>query len=278
MFERVIGRIFPGIVLNSIERRMVSQKTEWKRGKCAASISFDCEYKRDVIALPELINILKSYPFKTSFAWIGRWVAEYPKEHQKVVDDGHEIVNHTYSHPYSEELNMRKFTALSDAEIMEEIVKCDKICQEKLDSKPIGFRTPHFGRQHVERVYPILHRLHYTYSSSTIATYVPSGGIPFRVQKILELPVSPCPKHPWTAFDSYHSITARRHPGEGEFSSLFEELMGIGLRTEGYVNIYFDPTHITKNKDFLNMLDYLEENRKEVWATTMAEVARWCLK
>jgi len=277
MFERFLGRLFPSTVLDSFERKTAAHKIKWKRGSFAVSISFDCEYRRDIDTLPSLLDILSTHSFKTSFACIGKWVEEYPKQHRMIIEEGHEVLNHTYSHPYNEELNPRKFAELTNAEVEEEIKRCDEACRKVLGRGPIGFRTPHFGRQHTQREYALLRNLGYVYSSSKIATHVDSGAMPFIHDGIVELPVSPCPKHPWNTLDSYHSLQMGAHTKEGEFRSLFERLTEIISRNGGFVNIYVDPFHVVKNKDFIGILDHIESKKGEAWITSMAEIAKWYL-
>jgi peptidoglycan/xylan/chitin deacetylase (PgdA/CDA1 family) len=51
---------------------------------------------------------------------------------------GHEIENHTYSHPFG-------LARLSDEEIKNEIVKCNKIINDITGCAPIGFRSPGYN-------------------------------------------------------------------------------------------------------------------------------------
>ena len=88
-----------------------------RAGTAALTLSFDVDYQADVASLPELLDMLRPYPFKTSFAIVGRWVEQYPDQHLMILDEGHELINHSYSHPNSEELAPdRYFSQLSPAE------------------------------------------------------------------------------------------------------------------------------------------------------------------
>ena len=82
-----------------------------------------------------LINILKKYDVPATFFMVGSWVEKYSESVKKFHDAGHEIMNHSDTHPH--------INQLSDDKIREEITKCsDKI--EKLTGKrPLLFRGPY---------------------------------------------------------------------------------------------------------------------------------------
>jgi len=112
-----------------------------------------------------------------------KWLAEHYNR------PGHEIINHTYSHPNNEELNpSQKMNRLSYDEQKEEIVRCHEVCMDILKYEPVGFRTPHFGKLHSEAIYDILQELGYCYSSSTAAICVIGFGAPFMVKGFFEIP------------------------------------------------------------------------------------------
>jgi len=61
--------------------------------------------------------MLEQYRLPASFACIGKWIEEFPEVHRGLVDKGHEIINHTYSHPDNEQLDPnRKFNELDQKE------------------------------------------------------------------------------------------------------------------------------------------------------------------
>ena len=61
-------------------------------------LSFDIDYKKDMDSIPELLIILDKLSIKASFAVIGMHVEKYPEVFEKILLNGHEILNHTYSH------------------------------------------------------------------------------------------------------------------------------------------------------------------------------------
>lgn len=256
-------------------------KTDWRGKKACFTLSFDIDYTEDMRAIPSLLDTLSSYSFKACFACIGKFIEKYPEEHARIIEQGHEIVNHTYTHPDNEEWNPnQRFNELTIEQQKEEIAKFDEVCKNILNYKPMGFRTPHFGRLHSETVYTILEELDYKYSSSTVAIRTPNFGLPFMKENILEIPLSPCPKHPFGVFDSYHSFERGGgwHKKDGVFFRLFKELIQMGISTNSYINVYWDPQDIMKLNNFKNLLDYIEERQDDIWIATYQEVAEWWLK
>ena len=49
-------------------------------------------------ATPWILDILKQYDIKATFFMVGDNARKYPELHQRVVDEGHRIGNHTHNH------------------------------------------------------------------------------------------------------------------------------------------------------------------------------------
>lgn len=226
------------------------------------TISFDCDSYKDVCVLPNLLEYLESYNFKSSFACIGKLIEKYPKEHKLIIENGHEIINHTYSHPFNEELNsLNKFDKLPIGLQREEIVKCHKVCKSILGYEPNGFRIPHFATQYTDTIYSILSELGYSYSSSLLSVKSPTFGAPYCINGILELPIMTCPGHPFQAFDTYHAFRSKltSHKNEADFLETFEELIKFNLERELYINLYMDPLDIANFENMAAILDCIEK-------------------
>lgn len=273
----MITVLSPTYFLKSVYSENIGRR--WNGKRSCFSLSFDCDFIKDIETIITLLDILSSYSFKAIFACVGKWIEKYPREHMKIVEEGHEIINHTYTHPNNEELNSKqKFNELGMEQQREEIKKCHEACKRVLDYEPIGFRTPHFGILHTNSVYGILRELGYKYSSSTIAVRH-NNGVPFLTEeKILEFPLSGCPKHPFGVFDTWHSFRAPRatHKNENEFHGLFKKLIEIGINTNSYINVYFDPQDIVKLRHPQALLDYVEGERKNIWVATYKNLSgKW---
>ncbi len=239
-----------------------------------STVSFDCDHTADIEVLPRLLETLDSYQVKASFACIGAYIERYPREHRQILDRGHEIVNHTYSHPYHDELCPKwRFDTLSDQERRNEILRCHAVCEKILDYRPIGFRTPHFARQSSKGVHKILRELGYHYSSSTLAVSSPTFGDPYSIEGILEFPVSVCPRHPLQALDSHHAFESglTSHTRQ-DYEAIFSDLVSQCCEDGVYLNAYFDPQHMVDSLILDSILDGVKKNtRTECYGTIVRD-------
>ena len=230
--------------------------------KSYLTISFDCDLKEDIQAYPDLIAILDKHGIKASFAVVGKWIEMYPEEHKLLLREGHEIMNHTYTHPNNPYFNQNmRFNELSYEGQKEEIKKFDDVCKDILNYEPVGFRTPHFGGFHTQSVYSILSELNYKYSSSTIATRTKNFGMPYMENEIIEFPLSPCPKYPFSCLETWALYRApkRRYKNENELFELFKEIVELGEKSGSYLNFYFDPMDVIKMGCFEEMLSLIKD-------------------
>lgn len=265
---------FPRLFLRSIYRHNLENRC-WNGRRTCVTLSFDCDYPDDVEAIPDLLNKLKPYSYKASFACVGYWIEKYPKAHAMILEEGHEIVNHTYTHPDNDILTPgRKFKLISRDEKMDEILKCHDVCRKILGYKPQGLRVPHFKHLFTEEIYGMLKEIGYRYSSSTWVTGTTTYGQPFRERHgIVEFPLSNCPLHPFTVFDTWHSLNAPQlshrliHRGTESYCRLFEELVAMGEETGSYINIYMDPLDIKKLSGFGTFLERLNQPDRFLVAT-----------
>ena len=116
------------------------------------------------IVIPRFINIFRKYNIKASFFVIGKDL-----ENEKNVElielllkEGHEIANHTYSHPFG-------MKGMKRQEKEFEIIKCEELIKQYTGSKPAGFRAP--GYDVDTEILQILEERDYLYDSSVFPTY-----------------------------------------------------------------------------------------------------------
>lgn len=84
--------------------------------------------------IPDMLETLNKHHVKATFFLEGRWVKENPEMAKMIVDAGHEIGNHSYSHP-----DMSK---LSPASIREQLVKTNDVIKSVTDITPTWFAPP----------------------------------------------------------------------------------------------------------------------------------------
>ncbi len=70
------------------------------------SISFDAAWGAD--DTDELLAILKNNDVKATFFLCGYWVDKYPEEVKKIYEAGHDIGNHSNTHPHSSQLSLEE--------------------------------------------------------------------------------------------------------------------------------------------------------------------------
>ena len=270
------GRVLRQAVALGFPKRFFADIMRSQRGfgpYCV--VSFDCDFPRDVAALPRTVALLKEYGIAASFACIGQWVRQYPEPHRLLVDEGFELLNHTHTHPnlyhpgydYASEPGLSRafFNRIDREQRRREIEQCHAAFVDVLGVAPAGFRTPHFGALHVDDVYGLLADQGYLFSSSVLAAE--RGGVPYRTEEgIWEIPVSPCPCHPLGVFDTWHSLGKRgaSHKGEGELAGLFARLLASVVADGGLANIYLDPKEAVESGELERMLRLLAEADIEV--------------
>ena len=97
------------------------------------AISFDAAWGNE--DTHTLIEILKKYNIKTTFFVVGEWVDKYPESVKELADAGHEIMNHSNTHPH--------MTKLSKEQMQKEVTECNNKIESVTNKKPILFRPPY---------------------------------------------------------------------------------------------------------------------------------------
>ena len=98
------------------------------------AISFDAAWGADYT--PTLLKILEENNIKTTFFLTGIWVKEYPEMVKKLAAAGHELGNHSLTHPHC--------NALSEEEFLKELKENEELIY-KLTKKRTRLYRPPFG-------------------------------------------------------------------------------------------------------------------------------------
>lgn len=88
----------------------------------------------DLRYTPDVLDILKRYDVKATFFIVGENAERYPFLVQRQVEEGHEVENHTYTHP-----DLRMKTAVETSEEMAKTAEC---IRELTRRTPVYFRPP----------------------------------------------------------------------------------------------------------------------------------------
>jgi peptidoglycan/xylan/chitin deacetylase (PgdA/CDA1 family) len=225
--------------------------------RLAVSVSFDLDLDADIASLPMVLEALRDRNVRATFACIGAYVEQYPREHAAILAEGHEVMNHGYQLHHEirggTPVAHRFYHEMPKEEIERDIHRGHDALVQGLGHEPAGFRVPHFATMNWPQVrdwvFPVLKAAGYRYSSSTTAINAPYGGRCFEWDGISEFPLLTCPEHPRSVLDSWHCETLPGHPHSPQtFLPLFRRALelscGFGERT--YVNIYLDPSRVTR--------------------------------
>lgn len=260
----------PGILYPVYSRWQKRQMDEFGLTRGIVGISFDNDYRMDNEAAEQLLPLFKNFNMHVTWAVIGLWVKEYPVLHSHLLSDGHELMNHSWSHPDNAELrpgDHRKFDALTDQEIEDEITKVHTFCLERLGYRMRGFRLPHF-RKHPS-VARVLKKLEYEYTSNHFSLWAPSLGVPYTTgEGWVELPLAGIPRVPQRIFETYRLFRSPDglYSGESQFFGDFCRMLDFTERNRLVTVVYFDACDIVRlsNPPFEAFLDELAKRNIEV--------------
>ena len=97
------------------------------------AISFDAAWGND--DTEQLISILAEYDVPATFFVVGAWVDKYPESVKALSDAGHQIQNHSNTHPY--------MSKLSAEQITDELESCNKKIENITGVRPNLLRPPY---------------------------------------------------------------------------------------------------------------------------------------
>lgn len=97
------------------------------------AMSFDAAWGNEDTG--KLIEIMDKYKVKTTFFVVGGWVDKFPESVKQLSDAGHEIMNHSDTHPHMTQISVEK--------MKEEVGNCDSKIEKITGKKPTLFRAPY---------------------------------------------------------------------------------------------------------------------------------------
>ncbi|HIV85335.1 MAG TPA: polysaccharide deacetylase family protein [Candidatus Monoglobus merdigallinarum] len=118
-------------VLNTQERDLPIYCVDTDEKKIA--ISFDAAWGCE--DTETLIDILGERNIKTTFFVVGEWVDKYPDAVKKLSDAGHEVMNHSATHPH--------MTQISTEKMKQELDECGSKIEAVTGVRPNLFRPPY---------------------------------------------------------------------------------------------------------------------------------------
>ena len=104
-----------------------------EREEKVCSLSFDAAWGNE--DTEQLIKILGDNDIHATFFAVGQWVDKYPESVKQLSDAGHEVMNHSSTHPHMPQLS-------TDA-MIEEVKSCNEKIEKITGKCPILFRPPY---------------------------------------------------------------------------------------------------------------------------------------
>ncbi|ADL12783.1 polysaccharide deacetylase family protein [Acetohalobium arabaticum] len=89
----------------------------------------------DKIYTPQILKILKKYDIKATFFLLGKEVQKYPQITKQIIEEGHLIGNHSWSHP--------DLTKLDKEELKKEVLTTEEKIKEVTGRAPALIRPPY---------------------------------------------------------------------------------------------------------------------------------------
>ncbi len=127
----ITSTTYKAVQTASTQREIPIYKVDTNENKVA--ISFDAAWGNE--QTDTLLDILDSYNVKSTFFLVGDWVDKYPESVKKIAEHGHDVGNHSNSHPH--------MTQMSNDAMIEEITACNQKIENTIGKSPTLFRAPY---------------------------------------------------------------------------------------------------------------------------------------
>lgn len=114
-------------------RRRVLPVYSVEREDDVVSISFDASWGGEQTL--GILDVLDEYDVKATFFLVGIWVEKYPELVKEIAARGHEIGNHSATHPH--------MTKISEAKMREELETMSSQLEQLTGTRPTLFRPPY---------------------------------------------------------------------------------------------------------------------------------------
>lgn len=134
-----------GFLLIALLSAGLFKVTKLRTFQLFGGLTYQVETENKVVALTfddgptenvdQILPLLDQYKAKATFFLIGNDIEKHPEEAKKLVEAGHQIGNHTYSH--------KRMVLKSPSFIKEEIEKTDELIRKSGFKGEIDFRPPY---------------------------------------------------------------------------------------------------------------------------------------
>jgi peptidoglycan/xylan/chitin deacetylase (PgdA/CDA1 family) len=108
--------------------------------KRMVSLTFDATYGDNQVA--QILSVLQEHDIPATFFLSGIWAGNYPAQARAIAAAGHEIANHSFSHPH--------LTELSVPQMRDQIRRAERAMADVIGCNPARFFRPPFGEYNQE--------------------------------------------------------------------------------------------------------------------------------
>ena len=228
--------------------------------------SFDCDTTEDAEAARFLDPWLQERGIQRVYAVPGSQLEKDAEIYSTISLAGAEFINHGYR-PHTtwngERYISSAFYHRMTAEEIREDIRAGHAAVEKVTgAMPEGFRAPHFGTlqstPQMRIVIEEIRKMGYRFSTQTLPENGFYHGPIWNRQGVWEFPLCGSAFSPFVLLDSYGLIfSSQRREVTDEYARRLQATLQY-LREKniaGILNIYADPSHITHNQAFLDVMD-----------------------
>ncbi len=120
---RIVRRLFPSVIWEFPESPDVF-------------LTFDDGPTPEIT--PWVLEQLRRYDFKATFFCLGKNVEQYPEIFQQILDEGHAVGNHTYSHQKGWEMATGRY--IEDVDLADDLIRSDLMRPPYGRIKPVQAR------------------------------------------------------------------------------------------------------------------------------------------
>ncbi|SHO50978.1 polysaccharide deacetylase family protein [Anaerocolumna xylanovorans] len=127
---------YEGWDANCLTLKQMFPDTVFIRGNTDISqVALSFDDAPDTVYTPQILDILREYHLKASFSIVGEYIEKNREILQRIYQEGHNLINHTYSH--------RDLTRLSKSNIKREITSTEQMIYEITGFKTVLLRPPY---------------------------------------------------------------------------------------------------------------------------------------
>jgi len=129
--------VIPLYTDHAIPPAVTVRGVEVSRGQPGPRVALTLDAGASAGPANDILDTLQAYDIQITFFLTGKWAEENPDLVRRIAAEGHEIANHSYSHPH--------MTGLAEEAIIEEVVSTERIIRDLVGQTTQPLFRPPFG-------------------------------------------------------------------------------------------------------------------------------------